>query len=105
LAIESPDVFWTFTVWADEEAMRAFRNTAPHMKAMPRLLNWCDEASYVHWQQDDESAPTPVAAFERLRDGGKLSKVSHPSAMHAAGRTTANAQPRLALPLRPRRSD
>jgi quinol monooxygenase YgiN len=102
LAVESPLVFWTFTVWTDEQAMRAFRNTAPHMKAMVRLLDWCDEASYVHWQeQKDQSVPQPTVAFERLRAGGKLSKVNHPSATHAAGRTTASAEPRPALILRP----
>jgi hypothetical protein len=104
LALEPPLGFWTFTVWIDEQAMRAFRKTAPHMKAMPRLLHWCDEASYVHWQQDDASVPTPAVAFEQLRIGGKLSKVNHPSAAHAAARTTGNAEPKPTLALRPRRS-
>ncbi len=100
---ELPLGFWTFTVWTDERAMRAFRDTAPHRKAMPRLLHWCDEASYVHWQQDDASIPTPTAGFERMRDSGKLSKVRHPSAAHAAGKTTADAEPKAAgRTLRPR---
>jgi hypothetical protein len=102
LALEPPLGFWTFTVWTSEEAMRAFRNAAAHMRAMPRLLEWCDEASYVHWQQDDASVPTPVAAFERLRDGGKLSKVNHASAAHAGGKTTADTPPKVGAALRPR---
>jgi len=103
LAGEPPFGFWTFTVWTDERAMRAFRGAAPHVKTMPRLLHWCDEASYVHWQQDDASVPTPAVAFERLRDSGKLSKVRHPSAAHAAGKTTADAKPKPAGgTLRPR---
>jgi hypothetical protein len=104
LALEPPLGFWTFTVWNDEHAMRAFRNSGRHMKAMPRLLDWCDEASYVHWQQSDASVPTRAVAFERLRDGGKLSKVNHPSAAHAAGRMTGTAEPRAALALQPRRA-
>jgi hypothetical protein len=103
LALEPPLGFWTFTAWSDEQAMRAFRNATPHMKAMPRLLEWCDEASYVHWQQENASVPTPAVAFERLRDGGKLSKVNHPSVPHAAGKTTANAEPTPGPALRPRR--
>jgi hypothetical protein len=95
-ATELPLGFWTFTVWTDEHAMRAFRNTAAHMRAMPRLIHWCDEASYVHWQQDDTSAPTPAVAFKRLRDTGKTSKVNYPSAAHAAGRTTAGREPKPA---------
>jgi hypothetical protein len=102
LALERRLGFWTFTVWTDEQAMRVFRNSPPHTKAMPRLIRWCDEASYVHWQQDDASVPTPTVAFERLRDGGKLSKVNYPSVAQAAGKTTSNEEPRSALVLRRR---
>jgi hypothetical protein len=105
LATEFPFGFWTITVWADEQAMREFRNTADHLKAMPRLLDWCDEASYAHWQQDDASVPSAAVAFERLRDTGKLSKVRHPSAAHTSGKTApcgeAKPGPELGKPLNP----
>jgi Domain of unknown function (DUF3291) len=103
-ARELPLVFWTITVWTDERAMRSFRNTGVHMRAMPRLMRWCDEASYVHWQQDNASTPTSAVAFTRLREAGKTSKVSRPSAAHAAGRTTADREPKVVGgPFLPRR--
>jgi hypothetical protein len=102
LASELPRGFWTFTVWQDEPAMRAFQQASPHVGAMSRLPHWCDEASYVHWQQDDASPPTPAVALKQLRDGGIVSMVDHPSAAHAAGKTTADVEPRLAgLTMRP----
>lgn len=64
------------------------------MKAMPKLLRWCDEASYVHWEQVDETAPTPDVAIERLRREGKLSKVNAPSARQKAGDTVGSVGPR-----------
>jgi len=85
--------FWTATVWESVDAMRAFRNSAMHMKAMPKLLGWCDEASFVHWEQTDASAPGIDAAFDRLSGEGKLSKVNTPSARHQAGRTVSDARP------------
>lgn len=85
--------FWTITIWADERSMKGFRNSAAHLKAMPRLSHWCDEASYVHWEQDGDAIPTAQAAFERLGSVGKLSKVRHPTAGHAAGRKTGNSAP------------
>ncbi len=93
--------FWTVTVWTDEQTMRKFRNTAEHLKAMPRLLHWCDEASYAHWQQDDSAVPTATVVFERLRDTGKLSKVRHPSPAHVSGRTTRDTEPKAGQILRP----
>jgi len=85
--------FWTATVWESLEAVRAFRNSGVHMKAMPKLLRWCDEASFVHWEQPAASAPEVEAAFDRLSREGKLSKVHRPSARHQAGHTVSDARP------------
>jgi hypothetical protein len=64
--------------------MKAFRNGGAHLKAMPRLAEWCDEATYVHWSQDSDAAPEPKLAFERLVKDGVVSRVKDPSANHAA---------------------
>jgi hypothetical protein len=36
--------------------MRAYMTSGVHLKAMPKLLDWCGEASVVHWTQDDPVA-------------------------------------------------
>ena len=77
-------VFWTITVWPDQAAMRAFRNSGAHQTAMPKLFEWCDEASYVHWQQPDAEAPPDLkTAHRRLVTEGAVSGVRFPSANHA----------------------
>ena len=93
---------WTMTAWRDEAAMRSFRNIGIHKKAMPHLLNWCDEASFAHWQQTDATLPAPDEAHRRMRAEGRLSKVCHPSPAHAAGETTSKSLPKGALRLVPR---
>ena len=92
--------FWTATVWESLEAMRAFRNSGVHMKAMPKLLRWCDEASFVHWEQPEAIAPGVDAAFDRLSREGTLSKVHKPSANHLAGRAVSEARPRATQELK-----
>jgi hypothetical protein len=92
--------FWTATVWESLEAMRAFRNSGVHMKAMPKLLRWCDEASFVHWEQPEASAPDVDVAFDRLSREGKASKVNKPSARHQAGHTVSDARPRATQQLK-----
>ncbi len=75
--------FWTMTVWDTPENMRQFMTSGAHKKAMPHLLNWCDEASVAHWEQEDVVMPSWTDAAKRLREQGRASKVRHPSAGHA----------------------
>ena len=71
--------FWTRSVWADKEAMRAFMMAGAHRKTMPRLLEWCDEASLVDWSQETAEPPTWPEAHRRLLQHGRRSRVNHPS--------------------------
>jgi hypothetical protein len=89
--------FWTMTLWDGEVAMRAYMTSGAHRKAMPMLLHWCDEASVVHWTQDDPALPDWPAADRRMRIEGRPSKVRNPSPDHAimafASPRTASAVP------------
>ncbi len=71
--------FWTLTLWEDEESMKEFRGSPAHRKAMQQLPNWCNEASYHHWVQEDQDYPTWNLIAEKLYTEGKLSKVRNPS--------------------------
>ena len=94
--------FWTLTVWDDRDAMRAYMTAGAHRTAMPKLLDWCDEASVVHWDATTTTLPTWSDADARMRQDGRPSKVRRPSADHAA---MAFARPRSmgGGPIRPRR--
>jgi hypothetical protein len=92
---------WTVTVWTDEASMRAYRNSSPHLQAMPKLISSCDEAAVVHWETEDASIPAPGEAAERMKQG-RTSKVRHPTAQHASGKTWPDGiVPRKGPRLRP----
>ncbi|GGO97432.1 DUF3291 domain-containing protein [Stakelama pacifica] len=74
--------FWTMTLWREQADMKRYMASGAHLKAMPRLSRWCDEASVVHWTQDDAAAPDWREADRRMREAGRPSKVRHPSADH-----------------------
>ena len=71
------------TAWDNQESMRRFMTTGSHKAAMPRLMDWCDEASVVHWNQAEATLPSWEEADERMRASGRVSKVRNPSPQHA----------------------
>jgi hypothetical protein len=95
--------YWTVTLWRDQGAMRAYMTGGAHLRAMPKLLDWCDEASVVHWTQDDPIAPDWLEADRRMRMEGRPSKVRNPSPNH---RNLTYDPPRTAgaVPIRPAKS-
>ena len=95
--------FWTLTAWESQASMRAYITTGAHKQAMPKLMEWCDEASVAHWEQAGADLPAWAEADRRMRETGRTSKVRHPSAEHAemqyrAPRTTGGG------PIRPVRA-
>ncbi len=84
---EKNNVVWTKTIWADEAKMKEYRGSGAHQIAMRILSEICNEASVARWQQADAELPTWEEAHQRILSDGKLSKVKHPSVLHAAGRT------------------
>ena len=95
--------FWTLTLWADGASMRAFMASGAHRIVMPKLFDWCDEASIVHWEQPEQSLPSWAEATRRMREEGHPSRVRHPSPHHA---DMSFAEPRLAraTPIQPRQA-
>jgi hypothetical protein len=74
--------FWTCTSWRDEAAMRAFMTSGAHSNAMPKLLDWCDEASVAQWSQEGAALPDWAEVYRRMREEGRRSKVRNPSEAH-----------------------
>ena len=84
---EKNNVVWTKTVWCDEAAMKKYRGSGAHQVAMRLLSEICSEAAYARWSQETADLPTWEEAHRRVLTEGKLSKVKHPSPLHAAGKT------------------
>jgi hypothetical protein len=55
------------TAWDNQESMRHYMTAGSHKEAMPRLLDWCDEASVVHWDQTQAVLPSWTEADQRMR--------------------------------------
>lgn len=89
---KSGGAYWTLTTWRDVDEMRAFMLNGSHRKAMPHLVNWCDEASTTRFEWDGEALPSWSVAEDHMAAHGKLSPVKQPSAAHAAGSAMGTQQ-------------
>ena len=95
-------VFWTVTVWSEAKAMQAYRRTGAHLEAMPKLLEWCDEASVATLEGAGEVPIEPAEAARHLRLDGRISKVRNPSPAQARGELWPDGiLPRRGSPIRP----
>lgn len=77
-------VFWTRTAWESEAAMLVYRDSDAHRVVMPKLVEWCDEASVAHWEGEPVSDWNEI--YARMVAQGRLSRVRHPTSAHQAKR-------------------
>ena len=76
--------YWTCTAWQEREAMHAFVGSEPHLTTMSRLDDWCDEATFVEWEQADTGLPDWRAGYTRLTADGHVASLSQPTRAHLA---------------------
>ena len=84
ILLEGRMVSWTRTAWESEEAMKAYRDSDVHRAVMPKLIDWCDEASVAHWVGEPVSDWDEI--YRRMSAEGRLSRVRHPTEAHTAKR-------------------
>ena len=83
---DANQTFWTLTAWQKDEDMLLFMVAGSHRRAMPKLLDWCDEASVAHWTQEASELPSWDQAHRRLVEQGRPSKLRFPSSDQIARR-------------------
>jgi heme-degrading monooxygenase HmoA len=80
---DANNTYWTRTAWRDRDALRAFVGTNPHLGTMPKLDTWCDEATFVDWEQAEPDLPGWQEGYRRLVADGQAAKISDASPAHA----------------------
>ena len=81
---EASNTYWTGTAWEDEDSMRSFMRREPHLSTMGRIDEWCDEATFVNWDQADAQLPAWDLAHRRLCADGEVVRLPHESAENAS---------------------
>jgi hypothetical protein len=89
---DSNNAWRTLTAWQERGSTQAFVGTEPHLSTMARLDDWCDEATFVDWEQASEDLPDWQMSYRRLVADGQTASLTHALGAH-----------RLVLFLRPPR--
>jgi heme-degrading monooxygenase HmoA len=79
---DADNTYWTRTAWQEREAMHAFVGSHPHIGIMSRLDEWCDEATFIDWEQAGAEMPDWQQGHARLVAGGQVARLSQPSDAH-----------------------
>jgi hypothetical protein len=79
---DAGNAWWTVTSWGDRRQVHSYVGSEPHRTIMSHLDRFCDEATFVDWEQDSPDLPDWQAGWRRLVDGGTVAQLSQPSAAH-----------------------
>ncbi len=81
---EANSTYWTRTAWQGRAAMDNFVGTEPHLSTMNRIDDWCDEATFVNWDQPGADAPDWQEGYRRLVANGQAATLTHGTDAHQA---------------------
>jgi hypothetical protein len=79
---EANNTYWTRTVWQERDLMDAFVGGEPHLHTMSRIDDWCDEATFVEWEQAAADPPDWRDGYGRLVASGQGPSLTHATEAH-----------------------
>jgi hypothetical protein len=83
--------------------MRSFQTAGAHFSAMPKLLEWCDEASVAHWSQTHARLLDWQSVHQGMMTNGRQSKVYFPSQAQQESRIAEPRWSPFEISLKPNR--
>jgi hypothetical protein len=79
---EANNTYWTRTAWQERGPMDAFVGSEPHLSTMGRLDDWCDEATFVDWEQAGADLPDWQDSYRRLVADGQAASLTGATDAH-----------------------
>ena len=91
---EADNTYWTRTAWQGRDVMNAFVGSEPHLHTMSRIDDWCDEATFVEWEQAGADLPDWQEGYSRLIAGGQGPSLTNATQAHQTRDFPAPVLPR-----------
>ena len=81
---EANNTYWTRTAWQGRAEMNSFVGAEPHLSTMDRIDEWCDEATFVDWEQPTAGSLGWHDGYRRLVADGQPAELTHGTDAHQA---------------------
>jgi hypothetical protein len=90
---DANNAWWSVSSWHGRDAMGAFVCSEPHQSIMSRLDHYCDEATFVDWEQPSTDLPDWQTSHEHLVADGQAAQLTSPSPANQARAFPAPVEP------------
>ena len=76
---DANDAWWSVSAWRERRLMQAYVGSEPHHAISARLDHYCDEATFVDWEQASPDLPDWQTSWRHLTADGQAAELTHPS--------------------------
>ena len=76
---DAGNAWWSVSAWTGRHPMQAFVDAEPHSGISKRLDHFCDEATFVDWDQDSPGLPDWQTSWRHLTADGQAAQLTEPS--------------------------
>ena len=76
---DANNAWWSVSSWQGRDPMQAFVGSEPHRSISMRLDHFCDEATFVDWEQASPDLPDWQTSWRHITADGKAAELTRPS--------------------------
>ena len=73
---DASNAWWSVSAWQERQPMLAFVNSEPHLSISQRLDHFCDEATFVDWEQASPALPDWPTSWRRITADGQVTDLT-----------------------------
>ena len=79
---DANNAWWSVTAWQERRLMQSYVRSKPHQAIRSKIDHYCDEATFVDWEQDSPDLPDWQTNWRHLVADGQAAELTQPSAAH-----------------------
>ena len=79
---DAANAWWSVSAWGERRPMLSYVRSEPHQTIRSKIDHYCDEATFVDWEQDSPALPDWQTNWRHLVADGLAAELTQPSTAH-----------------------